>query len=65
MNGDGEDVLSLGRPSLGGDDEDERARQEANQHVASYVTDQLERIRSHDSDTLIPEDEFEAQLDGQ
>ena len=38
---------------------------EANEHIAKYVNDQLERIRSHDStEATTYEDEFEAQLDG-
>ena len=36
---------------------------EANQHVANYVNDQLERVRSNES-VAVYEDEFEAQLDG-
>ena len=41
-------------------------QEEANAHIAKYVNDQLERIRSHDSvDVFTYEDEFEAQLDGQ
>ena len=42
-------------------DERERRRSEANQHIAKYVTDQLERIRSNES--VFDEDEFEAQLE--
>lgn len=41
----------------------ERRRSEANQHVANYVNEQLERVRSHESVGAY-EDEFEAQLDG-
>ena len=56
--------------SVGGDnaaDEEgwRKAREEADTHVASYVTSQLERIRTSDFATRDPEDEFEAQLDGQ
>jgi len=42
---------------------DERARRqsEADQHIAKFVTDQLERIRSNES--VFDEDEFEAQLE--
>ena len=39
----------------------ERRRSEANQHIADYVTDQLERMRTHES--VFDEDEFEAQLE--
>ena len=41
----------------------ERRRSEANQHVANYVNEQLERVRS-DGSVGAYEDEFEAQLDG-
>ena len=45
------------------DPEQERQRMEANQHVANYINDQLERVRSNES-VAVYEDEFEAQLDG-
>lgn len=38
-----------------------RARNEADAHIANYVSEQLERVRSHESFTN--DDEFEAQLD--
>ena len=41
--------------------EKERRRSEANEHVANYVTEQLERIQSNES--VFDEDEFEAQLE--
>ena len=41
--------------------EKERRKSEANEHVAKYVTDQLERIQSNES--VFDEDEFEAQLE--
>ena len=44
-------------------EERERRRSVANQHVANYVNDQLERVRSNES-VATYEDEFEAQLDG-
>lgn len=44
-----------------GEDEIERQR-EADKHVASYVTDQLNRLKT--SDGVKVHDEFEAQLDG-
>ena len=44
-------------------DQLERRRSEANQHVANYVNEQLERIRSNGYVEAY-EDEFEAQLDG-
>jgi hypothetical protein len=43
----------------------ERERNEANAHIANYVSEQLERVRSHDSTAFDNCDEFEAQLDGQ
>lgn len=43
-------------------DEDDKEKQEANEHIANYVTNQLERIRSNES-VAVYEDEFEAQLD--
>ena len=47
------------------DEEQLRAREEANSHIANYVSTQLERIRSHDlTINTSREDEFEAQLDG-
>lgn len=45
------------------DPEHERQRMEANQHVANYINDQLQRVRSNES-VAVYEDEFEAQLDG-
>lgn len=53
--------------SVNGDEDDSeertRDRNHANQHVANYVTEQLERIRSKESIAAY-EDEFEAQADG-
>ena len=63
MNGDREEAKSAANSIATENDEHERERNEANQHVATYVTDQLERIRSHES-VAVYEDEFEAQLDG-
>lgn len=45
------------------DEEQESSRTEANDHIANYVADQLERIRSNEP-VAVCEDEFEAQLDG-
>ncbi len=45
------------------DEEQESSRTEANDHIAIYVADQLERIRSNEP-VAVFEDEFEAQLDG-
>jgi len=42
-------------------DERVRRQSEADQHIAKFVTDQLERIRSNES--VFDEDEFEAQLE--
>lgn len=41
--------------------ERERRKSEANEHLAKYVADQLERIQSNES--VLDEDEFEAQLE--
>jgi hypothetical protein len=64
-----DDAATVQNSVGGGDDADEdewrKAREEADSHVASYVTSQLERIRTSDLATREPEDEFEAQLDGQ
>ncbi len=49
--------------SMTDDVERKRRRSEANQHVANYVNDQLERVRSNES-VAVYEDEFEARLDG-
>ncbi|KAI9788029.1 MAG: hypothetical protein M1835_002519 [Candelina submexicana] len=64
-NGDGFERPFTRANSVGGaeDEEQERARAVANARVANYVSDQLERIRSHESATVY-EDEFEAQVDG-
>ena len=43
--------------------ERERRRSEANQHVANYVNEQLERVRRSGYVGAF-EDKFEAQLDG-
>lgn len=51
--------------SAGGymNEKDLKERQEADEHVANYVADQLERVRSHGSASAV-HDEFEASLDG-
>ena len=41
--------------------EGERRKSEANEHVAKYVADQLERIQSNEP--VFDEDEYEAQLE--
>jgi len=42
-----------------------RERHEADVHVANYVSEQLQRVRSNSSADFETGDEFEAQLDGQ
>lgn len=42
-----------------------RERQEADTYTAHYVSEQLSRVRSHQSGDFETGDEFEAQLDGQ
>lgn len=56
---------SLGRKNSVGamDAEAMKKRQEADQHVAEYVTQQLQHIRTHSTSSTV-HDEFEAQLDG-
>ena len=52
--------------SLGPDTEErERERREADEITANYVSEQLSRVRSHQSLIEDNGDEFEAQLDGQ
>jgi len=56
----------LDAPAIGYPDAEEmRRRQEADQHVANYVQDQLERVRSNGSASSAPHDEIMAGLDGQ
>lgn len=46
------------------DEQKLREKEEADRHVAAYVSEQLHRVRSHDSYAGIDVgDEFEAQLD--
>ena len=45
------------------DEEQEKERLEANEHVANYVNSQLEHLRSHESTAIEQGEEFEAQLD--
>ncbi|KAH0544822.1 hypothetical protein FGG08_001051 [Glutinoglossum americanum] len=54
-----------GTVSVEGVGEGERRKQceEDNMHVVTYVTDQLHRLRTHDSAVFDHEDEFEAQFD--
>lgn len=61
VNGDVHDRSAVG--SVGDTGDRERRRSEANQHVANYVNEQLERVRSNQSVGAY-EDEFEAQLEG-
>lgn len=50
--------------SIGYLNEEEIAKKkEMDEHVASYVSDQLERLRSNES-TSVAEDEMSAQMDG-
>lgn len=62
VNGDEEDDKhSVGNSAPGEDPEQKRLREEADVHVANYVSEQLQKVRSHES--AVEEDEFEAQLD--
>jgi hypothetical protein len=58
VNGDHEDVNSVGPDTA----EREREREEADAHTANYVSEQLSRVRSRSVD-FGRGDEFEAQLD--
>lgn len=44
------------------DDDQQRRKSEADEHVANFVADQLHRVRTDESLGVF-EDEFEAQLD--
>ncbi len=57
-----DDPDGLAIDSVADTDNRERRRSEANQHVANYVNEQLELVRSNESMGAY-EDEFEAQLD--
>ncbi len=66
LSGDDEDgVRSIGNSVETDNPDRERERHEADVHVAQYVSERLERVRSHDSAAFENEDEYEAQLDGQ
>ncbi|KAI9681404.1 MAG: hypothetical protein M1817_002687 [Caeruleum heppii] len=58
----GDDALSVANSAATPRAEDP-AQREADSHVASYVSNQLEKIRSNDSAAIHQEDELEAQLD--
>jgi hypothetical protein len=65
VNGD-DDVQSIGNSVETENPEQERERKEADAHTAHYVSEQLSRVRSHQSADFDQNgDEFEAQLDGQ
>jgi len=67
INGDDDDDARTTGNSVGPDNwERERERKEADELTAQYVSEQLSRVRSHQSvDDNSNADEFEAQLDGQ
>ena len=66
LNGDDEDKLSVGNSVETENAEREKERKEADEHTAHYVSEQLSRVRSHQSADFVDNaDEFEAQLDGQ
>merc|ERR1712230_195789 len=61
-----DDARSIGNSVEAENPERERERREADFHTANYVSEQLERVRSHQSaDFEENGDEYEAQLDGQ
>jgi hypothetical protein len=62
VNGD-DDARSTGNSVENEDPERERERREADVHTASYVSEQLQRVRSNQSADYENGDEFEAQLE--
>lgn len=61
-----DDARSIGNSVEAENPEREKERREADFHTANYVSEQLERVRSHQSaDFEENGDEYEAQLDGQ
>lgn len=63
---DVDEVRSIGNSVESENAEREKERREADAHTANYVSEQLERVRSHQSAIFDEnEDEYEAQLDGQ
>ena len=64
INGDDDDKISIGNSVETETAERERERREADVHTANYVSEQLSRVRSHQSADFETGDEFEAQLDG-
>jgi hypothetical protein len=65
INGDEDDKVSMGNSVETETVERERERKEADEHTAYYVSEQLSRVKSHQSADFETGDEFEAQLDGQ
>lgn len=65
MNGDDDDKTSMWNSVEMETAERERERKEADEHTANYVSEQLSRVRSHQSADFETGDEFEAQLDGE
>ena len=64
IDGDhGGDARSVGNSVATDNPDRERERNEANAHVAHYVSEELERVRSRDSLVFDNDDEYEAQLD--
>lgn len=65
MSPNGDDSRSMANSVAPDTTERERERREADAHTAHYVSEQLERVRSHQSADFEDGDEFEAQLDEQ
>ena len=61
---DNDDARSIGNSVATETEDHRRERLEADEHTAHYVSEQLSRVRSHQSADFDGEDEFEAQLDG-
>ncbi len=62
---DADEARSIGNSVETDNPEREKERREADVHTANYVSEQLERVRSHQSADFETGDEFEAQLDEQ
>ena len=66
LNGDEGDKVSIGNSVDTETTEREKQRKVADEHTAHYVSEQLSRVRSHQSADFDGNgDEYEAQLDGQ
>jgi hypothetical protein len=60
-NTDHEEAISMANSAAPNSPNRYIDREAADNHIASYISEQLEKVKSYDS--LVNEDEFEAQLD--